>query len=167
VSYPPSEFGHPQSARPIQDANLQLARLQALLQLKRAANLLLERVTQLRDPLLFWQKHAPIGVPLCLGWTSPKMDMNELNRQQQLRNFPPDRRWRSVMGVMIQPRSDVSRPPLVSIAGIDQAGREVAFWTDLPNAMYLMNMLSNLRPEHFSSVPSNPPPECQEYDGNP
>jgi hypothetical protein len=35
----------------------------------------------------------------------------------------------------------------------------------LPNAMYLMNMLSKLRAEHFSSVPSVQPPECQPYDG--
>jgi len=94
------------------------------------------------------------------------MNLDELNRKQRLSNFPPERRWKSVTGVMIQPLSDITRPPLVAIAGIDQSGAEAKIWTDLPNAMYLMNMLSHLRAEHFSSVPSVPPPECSPYDGD-
>jgi hypothetical protein len=94
------------------------------------------------------------------------MNLDELNRERRLLNFPPDRRWKRVTGVMIQPRSDVSQPPLVAIAGIDQSGAETKIWTDLPNAMYLMNMLSQLRAEHFSAVPSEAPPECLPFDGN-
>jgi hypothetical protein len=94
------------------------------------------------------------------------MDTNEFNRQQSLRNFPPEQRWAQITGIVVQPRTDVSKPPLVSIAGLDQNGRDVAFWTDLPNAMYLMNMLSQTRHEHNSAVPSRPPRECEPYDGN-
>lgn len=92
-------------------------------------------------------------------------DMGECNRNARLANFPPDKRWAKVEGVQIQPRSKLTDPPLVSIGGRDHIGAEVKFWTDLPNAMYLMNLLSQLRTEHHSSVPSKPPSECQEYDG--
>jgi hypothetical protein len=94
------------------------------------------------------------------------MDMNEYNRNARLANFPPDKRWAKVEGVSIQPRATVDQPPLVSIGGRDHTGAAVTFWTDLPNAMYLMNMLSQLRSEHNSSVPSKAPPECKAYDGN-
>lgn len=93
--------------------------------------------------------------------------LDEINQQQRLANFPPDRRWQQITGVMIQPRSSAGHPPLVAIAGLGQQGEPVRIWTDLPNAMFLMNMLSQLRPEHFSSVPSTQPPACEPYDGSP
>ena len=94
-------------------------------------------------------------------------DLNELNRRQQLANFPPGKRWAKVEGVLFQPRTNADQPPLVSIGGRDHTGAEVSFWTDLPNAMYLMNMLSQIRHEHNSSVPSRQPPDCKPYDGIP
>jgi hypothetical protein len=41
----------------------------------------------------------------------------------------------------------------------------VTFWTDLPNAMYLMNLLSQLQHDRHCSVPSRPPARCESYDG--
>lgn len=92
------------------------------------------------------------------------MSMEEYNRKAALANFPPDKRWAKIEGVLIQPRSNPALPPLVSIAGRDHKGAEIAFWTDLPNAMYLMNMLSQLRSQHNSSVPSKPPTECAPFE---
>jgi hypothetical protein len=93
------------------------------------------------------------------------MDTEEYNRQQRLRNFPPDRRWRRVTGATIQTRSDASRPMLVAIAGIDREGKEVRFWTDLPNAMYLLRILTTVQRDASASVPSVPPDECMPFDG--
>jgi hypothetical protein len=44
-------------------------------------------------------------------------DKSEFNRNQRLGNFPADKRWKKVEGVLIQPRQTGALPPLVAIAG--------------------------------------------------
>jgi len=63
------------------------------------------------------------------------MSMEELNRRQSLSNFLPDKRWEKVEGVLTQPRSNKDLPSLIKIGGRDHTGKDVGFWTDLPNAM--------------------------------
>lgn len=88
----------------------------------------------------------------------------ELNRKQSLLNFPSDKRWQNVEGVLLQPRSS-DAAPLISIGGRDHTGAEVEFWTDLPNAMYLLSMLAAIQKQTGARVPSVQPPQCGEYDG--
>ena len=82
-------------------------------------------------------------------------------------NFPPEKRWAKVEGVLFQPQSNPADPILIAIGGRDHTGAEVRFWTDLPNAMYLMNMLAQVQKELSAYVPSNPPGECMPYDPPP
>lgn len=92
------------------------------------------------------------------------MIINEYRRKARLANFPPNKRWAKVSGIIFfQPQG--SEPPLVAIGGCDHKGEVVKFWTDLPNAMYLMNLLSRLQQDRHCSVPSRPPARCEPYDG--
>jgi hypothetical protein len=92
-------------------------------------------------------------------------DLDEFNRQQSLGNFPPNRRWQRVEGIVHQPRSKPGAKDLVSIGGRDHRGEEVSFWTDLPNAMYLLNMLTQIQRETGARVPSTLPDIAEPYDG--
>jgi hypothetical protein len=93
------------------------------------------------------------------------MDVDEFNRQQSLRQFPPERRWETVEGALLQPRSKRDSLPLVSIAGRDHKGAEVTFWIDPPNAMYLLNFLAHIQRETGATVPSAPPKASEPFDG--
>ena len=93
------------------------------------------------------------------------MTINEYRQKARLANFPPSKRWAKVSGVIFfQPRN--GQPPLVSIDGRDHKGDVVKFWTDLPNAMYLMNLLSQLQKDRRCPVPSRAPARCEPYDGS-
>jgi hypothetical protein len=91
--------------------------------------------------------------------------LDEFNRNQRLANFPPDKRWARVEGVLPQ---QLSKPGewLISIGGRDHTGAEVRFWTDIRHAMYLMNLLAHVQRESGARVPSECPPDCKPYDGN-
>ncbi len=92
------------------------------------------------------------------------MDIREYHQKARLANFPPNERWAKVEGIIFfQPQE--GQPSLVSIGGRDHKGKVVTFWTDLPNAMYLMNLLSQLQHDRHCSVPSRPPARCESYDG--
>ena len=93
------------------------------------------------------------------------MDMHEYNRNARLANFPPNKRWSRVEGILIQPLSTPGEC-LVSIGGRDHTGAEVNFWTDIHHAMYLLNMLAQIQRETRAEVPSECPPDCKPYDGN-
>lgn len=100
------------------------------------------------------------------GWDINKLDNAEYNRNAQLSNFPPDKRWQKVDGVLFQQRTNLQDAALLSISGRDHTGAEVRFWTDLPNAMYLLNFLTQIQKQSSANVPSNPPDACKPYDGN-
>jgi hypothetical protein len=93
--------------------------------------------------------------------------LDELGRQQSLLNFPPERRWEKVEGVVIRQRSKADDHPLISIVGRDHKGAEVVgFWTDLPNAMHLLKMLEDVQLQTRAKIPTRPPGNCAAYDGN-
>lgn len=92
-------------------------------------------------------------------------DVDEFNRRQALKAFPPDARWKSIEGVLSQPRSEPGRPPLLSIQGRDPSGAERRIWTDLPNAMYLLRLLQELQRRTGAELPSSPPDPCEPFDG--
>ena len=92
------------------------------------------------------------------------MNLDELNRGQRLANFPPDKRWETVEGIYFQPLSS-HEGGVLAIGGRDHTGAEVRFWTNLPNAMYLLNMLAQFQKDTLAQVPSNPPAACKPYDG--
>jgi hypothetical protein len=98
------------------------------------------------------------------GWEKlPPLD--EMKRQTNLANFPPEQRWETVQGAGIQGALSKDGHLLVSIQGRDHTGAMTAIWTDLPNAMYLMNLLYNLQRQLGAVVPSDTPPACKPYDG--
>jgi hypothetical protein len=89
-----------------------------------------------------------------------------LSRPQSLAYFPPEKRWERLEGIVVRQRSSADDPPLVSIVGRDQKGTEIiGFWTDLPNAMYLLNLLENVRRQTAAKIPTRPPDNCKAYDG--
>lgn len=92
------------------------------------------------------------------------MSLEELNRGPRLANFPPERRWEAVEGASFQPLS-THEGGVLSISGRDHTGAEVKIWTNLPNAMYLLNMLANIQKDIRAPVPSTPPVACKPYDG--
>lgn len=91
--------------------------------------------------------------------------LEELNRGQRLANSPSELQWTKVEGVSFRPSSN-HPGGVLSIAGRDHSGAEVKFWTDLPNAMYLMNMLANIQRDVQAPVPSTQPAPCAPYDGS-
>lgn len=93
--------------------------------------------------------------------------LDELNQPSRLANFPPELRWGKVEAVQHQPLLRPDSAGLVSISGLDHKGAEVKFWTDLPNAMYLLNMLAHLQNEIGAKVPLAPPNFSKPYDGMP
>jgi hypothetical protein len=92
------------------------------------------------------------------------MNLDELNRGQRLANFPPEKRWEAVEGAYFQPLSS-HEGGVLFVSGRDHTGAEVKFWTNLPNAMYLLNMLAQIQKDVRAQVPSNPPAACKPYDG--
>ena len=92
------------------------------------------------------------------------MSLEELNRGQRLANFPPEKRWEAVEGVYFQPLS-THHGGVLFVSGRDHTGASVKFWTDLPNAMYLLNMLAQIQKDAHAQVPSDAPGTCELYDG--
>ena len=91
------------------------------------------------------------------------IDVDKFNRDQFLRNFPPENRWERVEGVLIQSRQS-PEGDLISVNGRDHKGEVVEFWTDLPNAMYLMSLLANIQSRSRADVPSAAPDSCKPHD---
>lgn len=98
-------------------------------------------------------------MPQQKGWQLPEPDkfMDDYNRNSFLSNFPPDLRWERVEGLLFQEGS-TPEDSLVGIGGRDHRGEEVRFWTNLPNAMYLMNLLYQIQRQLNADVPSSPSP---------
>jgi len=84
------------------------------------------------------------------------IDMDEYNHRAFLANFPPELRWEKVEGVMSQGESTPA-DSLVSISGLDHKGEYVKFWVNIPNAMYLLNLLAQLQQQTGAAVPSEQP----------
>jgi hypothetical protein len=93
------------------------------------------------------------------GWKMPRDPAKfteEYNKKAFLSNFPPDKRWQKVEGILVQDRPDQG-DTLVSISGRDHKGEEARFWVDLPNAMYLFAMLRQFQHEARADVPLEQP----------
>jgi len=70
--------------------------------------------------------------------------------------FPTKNRWDSVTGVMYKPK-DTPEQSLIGVTGRNHRGELVEFWTNLPNAMFLMNMLTKVWDQTRTDVPSSQP----------
>jgi hypothetical protein len=93
------------------------------------------------------------------GWPvpdDPAKSMADYNRRAFLSNFPPEKRWDGIMGVLFQDRPELG-DSLVSITGRDHKGEYTTIWVDLPNAMYLMAMLSGIQRDTKANVPLTEP----------
>lgn len=75
------------------------------------------------------------------GWNigDPKKFMEEYNQRARLFNFPPDKKV-EVEGLQLE-GGMTTGVDNVSISGRDHKGEEWKINMDLPNAMYLMNLL--------------------------
>jgi hypothetical protein len=96
------------------------------------------------------------------GWNIPPNFKEQYNRQSYLTNFPHEGRLERVLGALLE-KSENHPDDLVSINALDHKGKLVRFWMDVPNAMYLMNLLYNVKQQTNANVPTEPPPPTKPH----
>jgi hypothetical protein len=94
------------------------------------------------------------------GWNigDPEKFIADYNRRAYLLNFPPDKKV-EIEGTMFE-GGRTSGSDLVAIGGRDHKGGEWKVCMDLPNAMYLMNLLHQIWKSTKAPVPLEAPNGC-------
>ena len=96
------------------------------------------------------------------GWEIPKDFAESHNRQAFLTNFPPEGRVSNIEGVHFQ--LSAYRPDaLIALNARDHSGEFLRLWLDVPNAMYLMALLSTLQKTKNIPVPTEQPPPTKAH----
>lgn len=86
----------------------------------------------------------------------------DYNRRAFLDNFPPEHRWQTIEGLLVEDRSALG-DTLVSIQGRDHNGDDCRLWVDLPNAMYLLGFLQAVQRDTGASIPQHQPGMSQPH----
>lgn len=85
----------------------------------------------------------------------------ELNKGPFLGNFPAERRWSQVTGLLFQHQPQYNPSPLVSIGALDQQGQPTTVWMSLDNAVYLATQVMTIARQQGvgpRSSPADPTP---------
>ena len=74
------------------------------------------------------------------------------------RDFPAESKWDQVQSIRYSQAPEKASLPLVSIQVRDHTGAPSRVWMEMPNAMYLMNLLLQLQMSTKAAVPTTAPP---------
>lgn len=96
------------------------------------------------------------------GWDIPSNFLEIQNRSAFLCDFPHEGRLEGIEGVRFQ-RSENHPDALVSLNVRDHKSESQTLWMDVPNAMYLLAMLEDLRRRLGAPAQMTPPPPTKPH----